>query len=253
MVETKLREGAAVFDFDGTLVDSFTSRRDTHKKVSVFLLVHLKRRSDGADLKRMMDIISRIDIEMHQNRIYDRNVWWVKTLKRYTGQPIDLPESTITEASTLYWESTKKKSRVYLGVRNMLRTLKHEGIKLGLISDTDGLKGMKKERIEASGLANMFDAIVIAGEDTVNVKPDPGAFTLMINRLDVSSRNCVSIGDNPATDVDGALRTGMKVIIIRNKLAPQAGSSKRYHLVDRKRLTKFIIDTLRATDNSGGT
>jgi putative hydrolase of the HAD superfamily len=132
----------------------------------------------------------------------------------------------------------------------MLSSLRRDGIKLGLISDSDGLKGMKMERIEASGLAKLFDSIVVAGEDTPQVKPDSEAFTLMINKLDVSSRNCVSIGDNPATDVDGALRAGMRVIIVKNKLAAQTGSSQRYYLVDRKRLAGFIVDTLRQSDDS---
>jgi HAD superfamily hydrolase (TIGR01549 family) len=250
MTENVIRESAAIFDIDGKLVDSFTPRKNTHRKVSAFLLSHLGRHSNETDMKRMLEIISKIDIEMHQNKIYDRNMWWPKALKRYAGKPADLPEPTITEASTLYWESIKNKSTVYPGARNMLHALKHEGIKIGLISDTDGLKNMKTERIEASGLARLFDAIVVAGEDTTHVKPDSEPYILIAERLKVTPRDCVSIGDNPATDVYGALRAGMKTIIIMSRHAPQTGSSQRYYLVERKKMTQFIINSLRTTSSS---
>lgn len=246
-----LKESAAVFDFDGTLVDSFTPRKNTHKKVSAFLLDQLGWHDSEDNVRKMTDIISKIDIEMHQNRIYDRNLWWAKVLRRYSGKPADLPESAITETSVLYWESIKKKSTIYPGTKSMLQALKREGIKLGLISDTDGTKGMKTERIEASGLAAMFDATVVAGEETANVKPDAEPYTLIVDRLKTNAASCVSIGDNPGTDVDGALRTGMKVIIIKNKLVPQTANSQRYYLVERGKLTKFITDTLRGKSPSG--
>ena len=251
MVGTQLQGSAAVFDFDGTVVDSFTHRDAIHKKISTFLLDHIGERSDQNNLRKMEGIISRIDVEMHLNRIYDRNLWWTTVLKRYAGKVPDAPESTIADASALYWDLIKRKTSVFPGVRRMLSTLRRDGIKLGLISDSDGLSGMKIERIEASGLAKLFDTIVVAGEDTPQVKPDPEAFMLMIKKLDVGSRNCISIGDNPATDVDGALRAGMKAIIIKNKLVAQSGSSRRYYLVDRKRLAEFIIKTLRQADVSG--
>lgn len=250
MLRTGLKGSAAIFDFDGTLVDSFAHRTAIHKKVSALLLDQMKQRYDEKSLSRMVGIISRIDVEMHQNRIYDRNLWWTKALNRYAGKDSEVPESAIIKASTLYWDQMKKKTTVYPGIRTMLQVLKRYDVKLGLISDSDGLKGMKIERIEASGLARLFDAIVVAGEDTPKVKPDPEAFTLIINRLDIGSRDCVSVGDNPATDVDGALRAGMKVIIIKNKLAAQTSSSQRYYLVERKRLTEFILNTLR---KEGGT
>jgi HAD superfamily hydrolase (TIGR01509 family) len=251
MAATRIHGSAAVFDFDGTVVDSFAHRNAVHKKISKFLLEHMGNRNYENNLEKMTGIITRIDVEMHQNRIYDRNLWWTRVLKRYAGKDLEMPESTITEASALYWDFIKKNTKLFPGVKSMLSTLRRDGVKLGLISDSDGLKGMKMERVEASGLAKLFDKIVVAGEDTPQVKPDPEAFILMISKLDVNSRNCVSIGDNPATDVDGALRAGMKAIIIKNNLVAQSGSSKRYYLVDRNRLTRFIIETLQKADVPG--
>lgn len=245
MSKTVLKGNGAVFDFDGTLVDSFTPRKNAHKKVSVFLLDRIGRHSSETDVKRMYEIVSKIETEMNLNKVYDRDGWWPKVMKRYADKPIDLPESTIAEASALYWESIKKRTTVYHGVPSMLDALKHKNIKLGIISDTDGLKGMKMGRIEASGLAKLFDAIVVAGEDTVNVKPDPEPYTLIAEKMEVSPESCISIGDNPSTDVDGALRTRMRAVIIKNENTPQTGLSQRFYAVERKNLVKFIISKLR--------
>jgi putative hydrolase of the HAD superfamily len=244
MNKTKLDKSAAIFDFDGTLVDSYTPRKNAHKKVAAFLLNPLGIQDSPANRRTMFQIISEIDVEMHQNKIYDRNLWWKEAAKRYFQKIIGIPESTLIEASTLYWESLKKKSTVYPGVKSTLRTLKLRGIKLGLVSDTDGLKGMKTERIEASGLREFFDATVVSGEETAEVKPHPEPFALISKRLGIPAERCISVGDNPETDVDGGLRLGMKVVIIRSKETRNVNGSQPYYLVDRKILTDFIVRLL---------
>ncbi len=244
MGKTRVDESAAIFDFDGTLVDSYTPRKNTHKKVAAFLLKPLGIKSSDANRRTMLQIISKIDIEMHQNKIYDRNLWWKEAATHYFGKTTEISESTLIRASTLYWELIKKKSTVYPGVKSILRILKRRGIKLGLVSDTDGLKGMKTERIEASGLRRFFDATVVSGEETIEVKPHSEPFALMSERLGIPAERCVSVGDNPETDVDGGLKLGMKVVIIRSKETRNVKDPQPYYLVDRKRLMNLIIRLL---------
>jgi putative hydrolase of the HAD superfamily len=244
MSKVKLDKSAAIFDFDGTLVDSYTPRKNTNKKVATFLLKPLGIQNSPTNERTLFQIVSKIDIEMHQNKIYDRNLWWKEAARRYFHKLKDITESTLTEASTLYWESLKKKSTVYPGVKSTLRALRHRGIKLGLVSDTDGLKGMKTERIEASGLREFFDVTVVSGEETVEVKPHPEPFALISKRLGIPAERCISVGDNPETDVDGGLRLGMKVVIIRSKETRKEKGSQPYYLVDRRRLRDLIIRLL---------
>jgi FMN phosphatase YigB (HAD superfamily) len=192
----------------------------------------------------MLGIISDLDREMHKNKIYDRNLWWKEVVERYMGKTVQIPESTLTEASVIYWETVKQGSSLYRGVRSMLSTLRQEGSKLGLVSDTDGLRGMKMRRIEDSGLHEFFDAIVVGGEDTIEVKPHTEPFSLISKMLKVTPRDCVSVGDNPETDVDGGLKLGMQVVIIRNKNSSRENRPTRYHLVKRSGLTRFIVNLI---------
>jgi len=237
-------ESAVVFDFDGTLVDSYTPRKVTNKKVAAFLLEKLGTHGTSHNTSRMFQIICDVDIEMQKNKIYDRNLWWKETAKRYFRNPVDISDVILMKASSLYWESIKRKSILYPRVKSTLRTLKRRSIKLGLVSDTDGLKGMKTERIESSGLKEFFDATVVAGEETYEVKPHSEPFSLISERLGVRPERCVSVGDNPATDVEGGLKLGMKVVIIKSKETKNEKGPQSYYIVDRKRLTDFIIRVL---------
>jgi HAD superfamily hydrolase (TIGR01549 family) len=243
--KNRLEDCAVIFDFDGTLIDSYAPRKGAHKKVCEFLLGNLSRQGYSPNPNRMLRIISDLDKEMHRNKIYDRNLWWKEAIKRYIDKTVQVPDSTLTEGSVIYWETVKDGSSLYRGVRSMLTVLKQEGIKLGLVSDTDGLQGMKTRRIEDSGLHKFFDAIVVGGEDTDKVKPHTEPFALISKMLKVTPRNCVSVGDNTETDVDGGLKLGMQVVIIRNENASHENDILRYHLVERSRLTRFIINLVK--------
>jgi HAD superfamily hydrolase (TIGR01549 family) len=209
--------GAALFDFDGTLIDSFSPRKTAHRAVGEFLCEYM--RSHGCELKWkvLSGPISRLEREMNERRVYDRNLWWEEILRGYLGEGIRIPPSILTEASSLYWERIKRESRVYPGVGHMLQSLKQRGVTVGLISDTDGLEGMKIGRVEESRLRGFFDAIVVAGEDTEEVKPSTQPFTRICELIDVTPEQCVFVGDNPEVDVMGPRELGMKVIIIEDE------------------------------------
>jgi FMN phosphatase YigB (HAD superfamily) len=133
--------GAALFDFDGTLIDSFSPRKTAHKAVGEFLSRYM--RSHRCELKRnaLLGQISRLEGEMNKRRVYDRNRWWEEILRGYLEEGIQIPPSILTEASSLYWETIKRESRVYPGVGHMLQSLKQRAVTVGLITDTDGLGG----------------------------------------------------------------------------------------------------------------
>jgi putative hydrolase of the HAD superfamily len=244
MNQKRTAQPAVIFDFDGTLVDSYSPRKGAHERIATFLLDNLQIQASTANRSTMFQIISNIDVEMHRNKIYDRNLWWKEAAKRYFNKYTEISEPILTKASTLYWETLKEKSTIYPGAKDTLRALKRKEIKIGLVSDTDGLKGMKTERIEGSGLREFFDATVVAGEETVEVKPHSEPFALICERLGVQPESCVSVGDNPETDVDGGLKLGMKVVIIKSKETKNEKGSLPYLIVERKRLTNSIIRVL---------
>ena len=71
--------------------------------------------------------------------------------------------------------------------------------KLGLISD--GPLDTQRNKIDALGLRGRFDEIIITSELGSNRgKPDPTAFKLMAQRLEIEPAACLYVADNPAKD-----------------------------------------------------
>jgi putative hydrolase of the HAD superfamily len=174
---------------------------------------------------------------MNEKKVYDRNFWWKEVLKKYLGKVIRISPSVLREATYIYWETVRNKSIVYQGIKNMLNSLKHKGFALGLISDTDGLEGMKSRRIGESGLREFFDAIVIAGEDTREVKPSTQPFLRISQLLEIPLEHCVFVGDNPEVDVSGPKQLGMKTIIIGDEMPqPTEKTSRPDYFIRREDL-----------------
>lgn len=238
---------AAIFDFDGTLVESHPRRNVAHSKVCEVLLKHLN--SKGSIIREVLsNLISQMEIEMNQKHIYDRDIWWKDAVKRYFSKDISISESTLLELTNIYWQTVIDESLVFPGVEHLLQSLKQKQILLGIISDTDGLKGMKAKRITESGLREFFDQILVPGEDTPETKPSKQPFVKICELLGVAPENCVHIGDNPKTDISGARELGMKTII----LIPDKKRFKEKTLVpdllieikDIKKLEKLIPELL---------
>lgn len=217
--EDNMDSGAIIFDFDGTLIDSYTQRKFAHLEVCKFLSNYINKRELEFDQKMMLELILKIEIEMSDRREWDRNVWWKEVLKCCLGRNIQVPSTILTDTSLIYWNIINERSFLYPGIKNLLQVLKQKGDLLGLLSDTDGLKGMKSKRIADSGLSEFFDAMLIAGEDTKDVKPHKQPFIKIAKLLRVPPEKCIFVGDNPKVDVIGAKELGMKTIIIGDELS----------------------------------
>ena len=243
----KIKRFAAIFDFDGTLVESHPRRNVAHAKVCEVLLKHLN--SKGSIIREVLsNLISQMEIEMNQKHIYDRDIWWKEAVKRYFSKDISISESTLKELTAIYWQTVSEESKVFPGAKDLLISLRQKGFQLGLMSDTDGLDGMKAQRIEDAGLVSFFDAILVPGEDTKETKPNTQPFIKMCELLGVAPENAIHVGDNPKTDILGAKELGMKTII----LTPDKTRFKEKTLVpdllieikDIKKLEKLIPELL---------
>lgn len=84
-------------------------------------------------------------------------------------------------------------------------------IKLGLISD--GPAVVQGNKIAALGLAGRLDEIILTDELGPGFgKPDPRAFEMMAQRLNVQPSACVYVADNPAKDFQAPARLGWRTV-----------------------------------------
>lgn len=80
---------------------------------------------------------------------------------------------------------------------------------LGLL--TNGAADLQRFKIQATGLGDYFQEILVAGEIGVG-KPDARAYEQMLDRLGVKAENACMIGDHLVRDVAGAQQAGMRTV-----------------------------------------
>ena len=165
--------------------------------------------------------LQMIDLEMHGRKfLYNRDVWWETLLKELGLSKLKGP--WIHQITLRYWKAYAQASPMFSDTMSTIRRLKKEGFRLGMVSDSDGTLGMKMKRIRQQHFLKDLETIVVAGEDTPSVKPSRRPFTLVAERLRLQPRDCVYIGDNPNTDIQGAKGVGMMMILVKRR-GPKGG------------------------------
>lgn len=94
----------------------------------------------------------------------------------------------------------------YKGMREVLETLKNNGVKLAVISNAD--PASSENRLRELGFADFFD-IVVSPETFGVKKPDPEVYKKTIEILGVEAKDCAMIGDRIDRDVLPPRELGM--------------------------------------------
>ena len=204
---------AVIFDLDETLIDAQKGFRNAHNKITQMISEHLRHKKLNLKKAQILREIRSFDDKMNREVKYDRDKWW-QTIVNNLRINVSLSKAFIRKLTMAYWHAYARSSKPYGDTLSTLRYLKKNGRLLGLLSDTDGLKGMKRWRISKLSFRHLFDAVVIAGEDTVKTKPSPEPYELMARKLGVSADECLFVGDKPFTDIKGAKLAGMKAVLV---------------------------------------
>ncbi|MGN1401990.1 MAG: HAD family hydrolase [Bacillus sp. (in: firmicutes)] len=102
----------------------------------------------------------------------------------------------------------------YPNCRHVLMEMKERGYKLGMI--TNGKRGFQRANIEALGMTDLFDTIIVS-EEAGCKKPDICIFRLALQELRVNPGEAVYIGDHPINDIEAAYKAGMTGIWKKNQ------------------------------------
>ncbi|MBL7896719.1 MAG: YjjG family noncanonical pyrimidine nucleotidase [Bacteroidia bacterium] len=79
---------------------------------------------------------------------------------------------------------------------------------------TNGFKEVQNIKIDNCGLRNYFQEIIIS-EEHGYTKPHIEIFRLAENRADADKSECVMIGDNWISDIEGAIGAGWKAVFYK--------------------------------------
>ena len=99
---------------------------------------------------------------------------------------------------------------LYDDVPEVLRTLHAAGIKIGLISNTQRSLTAFQTHFALDGLF----AVAISSFDHGYMKPHPSIFESALRQVSAQPHEAVMVGDSLAQDIEGALRLGMRAVLV---------------------------------------
>jgi HAD superfamily hydrolase (TIGR01509 family) len=170
-----------LFDWDGTLLDSFEADAQAYSQMF-----------DALGLHWSMALLKK-HYSPNWHRVY---------------QAAGIPRAKWDEADRL-WRRFYQKHLPELqpGARQVLRTLEHH-FTLALVSS--GSRTRVRRQLREHGVAKMFRAKVCC-EDAPRRKPHPAPLRMALDRLGIAPKLCVYVGDAPE-DIEMAHRAGMRAI-----------------------------------------
>ena len=130
------------------------------------------------------------------------------------GVRADVLAATLTERFRM--EKRARHSWLFAEARGVLDHLR-DAYALALI--TNGAPDIQRDKLAGSGLEAYFPVVAVSGEAGVG-KPDPAIFAQTLAALEVAPEDAVMVGDNPARDILGANRVGVRAVWIRREGQP---------------------------------
>ncbi|HEX2849522.1 MAG TPA: HAD family hydrolase [Acidimicrobiales bacterium] len=107
--------------------------------------------------------------------------------------------------------------RVAPGCRDGLAELASTGVRLGVVSNADGMMGTRLRELEilqvGPGIGVEVECVIDSGDVGV-MKPDPRIFELALDAMAVDPADAWYLGDMPAIDAVGARRAGLRPFVL---------------------------------------
>ena len=215
------RFAAVFFDLDGTLVSERTGVREARTAVGERLIeLGAWHRPASAFADTIEMVIGGIleDNDGQWPLWLHANEWLQRSL---AVAEVGVSEDEFDELASVYRNERSGRATAIEGWPEVLAAGRRHG-PIGLITNfSDG--PMQREKIRGAGLEGQFDGIYISGEVGV-WKPEPGIFEHAASDLGVSPSDCVHIGNNIQSDVEGALAAGMKAVLVEEDDRPRPPS-----------------------------
>ncbi len=218
---------AILFDLDDTLiVDEAISQASMEACASLAAKLH------GADIQRFLTDIKRLSPSLWRGNpaldycaetgiTAEECLWgdfsethspslreWAFTFRQAlfdaTLREQDLPGDDGALAEK-FSDSRRKLQRLMPNAKETLTRLKPR-FKIGLV--TNGDSNLQREKLAASGLRQIFDAVIVSGEFGKG-KPRPEIFHALLESLEVRPEQATMVGNSLFRDIAGAKNAGL--------------------------------------------
>ncbi len=116
--------------------------------------------------------------------------------------------------NTCYLNQLVRNHHLVPGAVELLQYLHGKGYEINAISN--GFKGVQERKLEAGGM-NRYITHLVLSEDCGITKPRRGIYDYAMSLCGAKSEQIVMIGDDPTTDIAGALGAGWKTIYLNTR------------------------------------
>jgi putative hydrolase of the HAD superfamily len=199
------RYEAVLFDALGTLVELESPWPLLQSALSAYGIEITLEQSREAMLAEM-SFYRAHHMEGHDNAsLADLRERCALVLREHLPANCELRTADLTEALL-----ASIRFRPYPDAAPALGRLRLLGFRTAVVSNWDvSLRGILGE----IGLSGLVDDVVVSAEAGV-AKPAHEIFELALRRLQCSAERAVMVGDSPETDIAGALRAGVRAVLI---------------------------------------
>jgi putative hydrolase of the HAD superfamily len=126
-------------------------------------------------------------------------------------------------ASEIYREwAACQHFELYDDVPDVLRALADAGLRIGLISNSHRCLASFQSHFELQGLITA----TISSSQHGFMKPHPSIFTAALQLVDVEPADAVMVGDSLRHDVEGAMRAGMRGVLLHRGDSPTPAAAE---------------------------
>lgn len=195
------RSRAVLWDLDDTLYSRVNAARQTF--YGMFREIFYPDKSEEW-------IAQAVDFMMSQARRNDmvRNEAFLALLEKY---PACRPYIR-SQCLNYYYEHISDFAEPFPEQMDVIKKLRQAGVKTALVTNVSSERiDSQKKKIAVLGIESLFDCIVLSGELGIQ-KPDRRIFDHTAKLLGVTNEECVFVGDDPDSDISGALNAGMEAV-----------------------------------------
>lgn len=126
------------------------------------------------------------------------------------GPGLEPTEALCLEISDRFLDFCSTKAGVVEGAHELMAYLRGRGYRMHMASN--GFHEVQFKKLAACGLADYFDTVVLS-EDAGANKPSPRFFDYAFRQSGASRETTLMVGDNPQTDILGALDYGIDAML----------------------------------------
>ncbi len=187
---------AVIFDLDGTLLD-----RD----------VSVKKCIDD-QYERCKEALGHIPKDNYMDRFIEldaRGYVWKDIVYRELAKEFMIKALTWNELLDDYIHHFQYHCTPFDKVEETLIKLAKDNLSLGMI--TNGFEAFQMNNIKALGIESFFQSILISEREGIK-KPNPEIFLRSAQLLQVSTEECLFVGDHPENDIKASKSVGMTTV-----------------------------------------